>query len=137
MCNIEGVFESNLESRFDFELPNKSTDHNKQIGREYFVIWYMKNEVWWKQVKQVKKTNQACSLINRSSIFVCSASNTRTPTFINFLIFFQGLWPYSRLHRAYFSSISIRYKWGYAYSFCQTFQRLRLFKGLRLFQTLE
>ena len=33
--------------------------------------------------------------------------------------------------------ISIRYKWGYAYSFCQIFQGLRLFKGLRLFQTLE
>ena len=102
MCNIEGVFESNLESRFDFELPNKSTDHNKQIGREYFVIWYMKNEVWWKQVKQVKKTKQACSLIKKSSIFVCSASNTRTPTFINFLIFFQGLWSYYGLKRLTF-----------------------------------
>ena len=37
----------------------------------------------------------------------------------DFLTFFQGLWPYSRLHRAYLSSI--RYKWCYAYSFCQTF----------------
>jgi len=63
--------------------------------------------------------------------------NKRTPTLINFLTFFQGLQPYSGLHRAYFSSISIRYKWGYAYSFCQIFQGLRLFKGLRLFQTLE
>ena len=63
--------------------------------------------------------------------------NKHSPTIINFLTFFQGLRPYSRLHRSYFSSISIRYKWGYAYSFCQIFQGLRLFKGLRLFQTLE
>ena len=57
--------------------------------------------------------------------------NKHSPTLINFLFFFQGLRPYSGLHRAYFSSISIRYKWGYAYSFCQIFQ------GLRLFQTLD
>ena len=57
--------------------------------------------------------------------------NKHTPMLINFLTFFQGLRPYSGLHRAYLSSISIRYKWGYAYSFCQIFQ------GLRLFQTLE
>ena len=61
--------------------------------------------------------------------------NKHSPTLINFLTFFQGLRPYSGLHRAYFSSI--RYKWGYAYSFCQIFQGLCLFKGLRLFQTLE
>jgi hypothetical protein len=29
---------------------------------------------------------------------------------------------------AYLSSIRTRYKWGYAYSFCQFFQGLRLFK---------
>ena len=57
--------------------------------------------------------------------------NKFTPTLINFLTFFQGLRFYSGLHRAHFSSISIRYKRGYAYSFCQIFQ------GLRLFQTLE
>ena len=63
--------------------------------------------------------------------------NKRSPTFLNFLTSFQGLRPYSGPNRAYFSSLSIRYKWGYAYSFCQSFQGLRLFKGLRLFQTLE
>ena len=63
--------------------------------------------------------------------------NTYSPMIINSLTFFQGLGPYSGLHRAYFSSISIRYKWGYAYSFSQIFQGLCLFKGLRLFQTLE
>ena len=63
--------------------------------------------------------------------------NKHSPTLINFLTFFQGLRPYSGLHRAYFSSISTRYKWGYAYSFCLIFQGLRLFKGLHLFQTLE
>ena len=40
---------------------------------------------------------------------------------IIFLTFFQGLRPYSGLHRAYFSSISIKYKWGYAYSFLLNF----------------
>ena len=48
--------------------------------------------------------------------------NKHTPTIIYFLAFFQGLWPYSRLHRAQLSSISIRYKWGYACSFCQIFR---------------
>jgi hypothetical protein len=57
--------------------------------------------------------------------------NKRTSTLIIFLTFFQGLRPYSGLHRAYLSGISIRYKWSYAYYFCQIFQ------GLRLFQTLE
>ena len=36
--------------------------------------------------------------------------NKRSPRIINLLTFFQGLRPYSRLHRAYFSSISIKYK---------------------------
>ena len=63
--------------------------------------------------------------------------NKHTPTLINFLTFFQGLWPYSGLHRAYLSSMSIRYKWGYTYFFCQIFEGLRLFKGVCLFQTLE
>ena len=49
---------------------------------------------------------------------------------INSLTFFQG--HYSGLHRAYFSSISIKYKWDYAYSFCQIFQGLRLFQTHRV-----
>ena len=61
--------------------------------------------------------------------------NKHNPTLIKFFTFFQGLRPYSGLHRAYLSSI--RYKWGYAYSFCQIFHGLRLFKGVRLLQTLE
>ena len=63
--------------------------------------------------------------------------NKHSPRLINFLTFFQGLRPYSGIHRVYLSNISIRYKWGYAYSFCQNFQGLRLFKGVRLFRTLE
>ena len=63
--------------------------------------------------------------------------NKRSPTLINFLTFFQALRPYSGLRRSYHCSISIRHKWGYAYSFFQIFQGLCLFKGLRLFQTLE
>ena len=57
--------------------------------------------------------------------------NKHTPTLIKFLTFFQWLRPYSRFHTAYFSSISIRYEWGYAYSFWLIFQ------GLLLFQSLE
>ena len=75
----------------------------------------------------------ACSLfypVRRCSVCYSRVRNKHSPTLINFLT-------YSGLHRAYFSSISIRYKWGYAYSFCQIFQGLRLFKGLCLFQTLE
>jgi hypothetical protein len=63
--------------------------------------------------------------------------NKHTPKLIIFSIFFQGLRPYSGLHRAYLSSISLRYKWGYAYSFCQIFQGPRLFKGVHLFQAQE
>ena len=59
--------------------------------------------------------------------------NKHTPTLINCLIFLQGLGPYSVLNRAYLCSISIRFKWGYTYSFSQVFQGLRLFKGVRLF----
>ena len=55
--------------------------------------------------------------------------NKHTPTLINFLSFFQGLQTYSGLHRAYISSISIRYKGGYAYSFCQIFQGAMFIQG--------
>ena len=72
-----------------------------------------------------------------SGLYYSRVRNKHSPTLINFLTFFQGLRPYSGLHRAYFSSINIRYKWGYANSFWQIFQGLCLFKGLRLFQTLE
>ena len=76
--------------------------------------------------------------ISQNMVFHYSrVRNKHTPTLINFLTFLQGLRPYSGLHRAYLGGISIRYKWGYAYSFCQIFQGLPLFKGLRLFQTLE
>ena len=76
--------------------------------------------------------NLSCQSIRYSRV-----RNKHSPTLINFLTFFQGLRPYSGLHRAYLSGISIRYKWAYAYSFCQIIQGLRLFKGVRLFQTLE
>ena len=55
--------------------------------------------------------------------------NKHSPTLIIFFTFFQGLRPYSGLHRAYLSSISVRYKWGFAYSFSKIFQGLCLFKG--------
>ena len=63
--------------------------------------------------------------------------NKRTPTIINFWNFFQGLWSYYGLKRHKFYYISLHILRGYVYYFCQIFQRLRLFKGLRLFQTLE
>ena len=53
--------------------------------------------------------------------------------FINFWNFFQGLWSYYELKRIKFYYIL----GGYVYFFSQIFKRLSLFKGLRLFQTLE
>ena len=40
--------------------------------------------------------------------------NKHSPMLIDFVAFFQRLWAYSKLHRAYFSIISIKYKQGYA-----------------------
>ena len=71
-----------------------------------------------RKIRYTLSPNNAVSTYSR-------VRNKHTPTLINFLTFFQGLRPYSWLHRAYLSSISIRYKWGYAYSFCQIFQGLR------------
>ena len=48
-------------------------------------------------------------------LYFCKYSrlrNKHSPTLINFLTFFHRLRPYSGLHRAYFSNISIRYEWG-------------------------
>ena len=45
---------------------------------------------------------KSCIIVN----FVHSrVRNKHSPTLINFLTFFQGLWPYSGLHQAYSSSI--------------------------------
>ena len=57
--------------------------------------------------------------------------------FINFWNFFQGLQSYYGLKGLKFYYISLHILRGYVYSFCQIFQRLCLFKGLRLFRTLE
>ena len=59
----------------------------------------------------------------------------RTPTLINFLTLFPGATALFWTSQAYLSSV--RYEWGYAYSFSQIFQGLCLFKGVRLIQTLE
>ena len=56
--------------------------------------------------------------------------NKHTPMFINFWNFFQGLRSYYGLKRLRFYYISLHILRGYVYSFCQIFQRLRLFKGL-------
>ena len=63
--------------------------------------------------------------------------NKYSPTFINFWNFFQGLRSYYGLKRLTFYYISLNILRGYVYSFCQIFQRLRLFKVLCLFRTLE
>ena len=63
--------------------------------------------------------------------------NKRTPTFIDFCHFLQGLQSYYGLKRLKFYCISLHILRGYIYYFCQIFQRLRLFKRLCLFQTLE
>jgi hypothetical protein len=58
-------------------------------------------------------------------------------TFINFWNFFQGLRSYYGLKRLKLYYINLHILRGYVHCFCQIFQRLRLFKGLRLFRTLE
>ena len=58
--------------------------------------------------------------------------NKHTPTLINFWNFFQGLRSYSGLKRLKVYYISLHILGGYVYSFCQIYQMLRLFKGLRL-----
>ena len=63
--------------------------------------------------------------------------NRHIPMFINFWNFFQGLQSYYGLKRLKVYYVSLDISWGYVYSFCQIFQRLRLFKGLCLFRTLE
>ena len=60
-----------------------------------------------------------------------------TSTFINFWNSFQGLWSYYGLNRPKFQYTSLHILKSYIYTFCHTFRRLHLFKGLCLFQTLE
>ena len=57
--------------------------------------------------------------------------------FIDFWNFLQGLQSYCGQKILKFHYMSLHIWRGYVYSFCQIFQRLHLFKGLRLFQTLE
>ena len=64
-----------------------------------------------------------------------SGINILTPMFIYFWNFFQGLRSHYGLKKLKFYYISLHILRGY--SFCQIFQRLCLFKGLRLFWTLE
>ena len=113
-----------------------------RLGFAQFLLhWtYCKIPIWGQILYQIALKYVSIHSIKSTyleSITYSRVRNKHSPTLINFLTFFQGLRPYSGLHRAYLSSISIRYKWGYAYSFCQIFQGLRLFKGVRLFQTLE
>ena len=51
-----------------------------------------------------------------------------------FGIFSRGYGLFTDLKDLNFTTHILR---GYIYSFCQIFQRLRLFKGLHLFRTLE
>ena len=70
------------------------------------VLW--DKNLTWSAACQVKNKQLDSFLLYYSRV-----RNNHSPMFIKFLTFFQRLWPYSRLHRAYFISISIRYKWGY------------------------
>ena len=62
-------------------------------------------------------------------LYYSRVRNKHTLMVINFLTFFQGLQPYSGLHSAYFRIISIRYKWGYAYSFLLNFPGATFIQG--------
>ena len=75
---------------------------------------------------------------NKSAMFIYSRlRNKHTPTLINFWYFFQGLRSYYGLKRLKIYYLSLHILKGYVYSSCHIFQRLRLFKGLCLFRTLE
>ena len=63
--------------------------------------------------------------------------NKRIPTFINFCNFFRGYGLITDLKDLNFTKyISFHILRGYVYSFCQILQRLRLFKGLRLWSII-
>ena len=93
-------------------------DIKRKTSGMSFVIRSRSKEGWWLQTTLDSRINVPLRLLY-------------------FLSFFSGLQPYSGLHRAYLSSIGMRYEWGYACSFCQIFQGLRLFKGVRLFQIAD
>ena len=107
------------------------------LGGDKIQIWLLKLEKRRSKLESPENLLLFQLTTVQWKILYSRVRNKHTPMFINFLTFFQGLQPYSGLHRAYFCSISLRYKWGYAYSFCQIIQVLCLFKRLRLFQTLE
>ena len=74
--------------------------------------------------------NAHCLIIRCSRVSKYSrVRNKRTPMIINYLTFFQELLTYSGLNRAYLSSISVRYKWGYAYSFLTNFPGAMFIQG--------
>ena len=92
-------------------------------------------------------SSKQCVFITLLSLFITlvwglidysSVLNKHTSTFINFWNFFQGLLTYYGFKRLKFYYISLHILRGYVYFFLSNFpERLRLFKGVRLFQTLE
>ena len=131
-------YDYNYDRKSKVHAPSFRHSHSAEICIHFHCL------SWLRQARQRKIIqNLALWLCLRLCQFKISwnpysrVRNKHSLMLINFLTFFQGLWPYSGLHRAYFISISIRYKCGYSYSFCQIFQELWLFKGLCLFRTLE
>ena len=120
-------------------MGNKKLNHaicDKKKVRK-FIFWFKLDSnpklfIPFSDIKRVGCIEEVSWLSGTSlQVKYSRVRNKHSLTLTNLLTFFQGLRPYSGIHRAYFSNISIRYKWGNAYSFSQIFQ------GLRLFQTLE
>ena len=95
---------------------------------------------WKRHNSSSKESKEALSPQKCTEVIVLASIlrvwNKHTPTFI--IIFFsRGYGLITDLKDIYYLHISWHILRGYVYCFCQIFQRLRLFKGLRLFRTLE
>ena len=91
----------------------------KQKISKYVKFGFSEKATKFEKVFVLLLTRASCSV--RTTAY-SRVRNKHSSTLILFLTFFQGLRAYSGLHRAHLSSISIMYKWGYAYSFDNFFR---------------
>ena len=106
------------------------TMNRKVVWLDFYLEFLFPSAIWIDY-----KTLHNFIFTKELSMYYSRVRNKHTPTFINFWDFFQGLQSYYGLKRLKFYYISLHILRGYIYSFCQIFQRLHKFKGLRLFRT--
>ena len=108
-----------------FAIQIKLSSKNERTLGPIFILWisFQSSQIYLSPEKLRKcflfNFAKTLKFLNDEIYKYSRVRNKHSPTLINFLSFFQGLWSYSGLHRAYFSSIT--YKWGYACFFCQIF----------------